>query len=333
MKSLPLIASVLLTSTLIGKAAESPKRVLVCTTTLGYRHPCIPYAEEALAALDAANPDFEIVGWLRQPAIEVPQPPSPPWPKPDSKATAAELDKYNTALAEQQKALEKWNQEMKPEADRKRAELVSAMKEVLEPLSPQALRDNRIDAVIFCNTTGPLPLPDVEGFADWVRSGGAYIGMHAASDTLKDSLPYTGMLCGTFETHGPQVPATLNAGDKDHPANAGIGDIWTLSQEEMYLIKNYKRDQVRSIWFMRHHPNNPDQQGFFPVAWVRGFGNGRLFYTSLGHRDDLWSIDPALPRRINALETSAKFRNHILGGIRWALGIDPGSSEPNPAIE
>ncbi|MFM8982906.1 MAG: ThuA domain-containing protein, partial [Spartobacteria bacterium] len=190
--------------------------------------------------------------------------------------------------------------------------------------------DNRIDAVIFCNTSGPLPLPDAQGFSDWVRSGGAFIGMHAGSDTLKDSLPYTGMLCGTFDGHGPQVPATLHAGDKEHPANGNIGDIWTLSQEEMYLIKNHDRDKVRSIWFMRHHPNKPEEKGFFPVAWVRGLGEGRVFYTSLGHREDIWSIDPALPKRLNSIETASQFRSHLLGGIRWALGLAPGSADPNP---
>ena len=184
--------------------------------------------------------------------------------------------------------------------------------------------------MIFCNTSGPLPLPDVEGFVEWIRSGGAFIGMHAGSDTLKGSLPYTEMLCGTFDGHGPQVPATLHAGDKDHPANGNIGDIWALSQEEMYLIKNQKRDEVRSIWFMRHHPNKPEEKGFFPVAWVRGLGDGRVFYTSLGHREDMWSTDPALKDRINPVETATQFRSHLLGGIRWALGLATGSSEPNP---
>jgi type 1 glutamine amidotransferase len=219
---------------------------------------------------------------------------------------------------------------MKPEADKKTAEFNAAMAKALEPLSPQALRDNRIDAVIFCNTSGALPLPDLEGFANWVKSGGAFIGMHAGSDTLKDSLPFTDMLCGTFDGHGPQVPATLHAGDKEHPANGNIGDIWALSQEEMYLIKNHKRDQVRSVWFMRHHPNKLEEKGFFPVAWVRGLGEGRVFYTTLGHREDLWSTDPALKGRINPVETSNQFRSHLLGGIRWALGLAAGSSEPNP---
>ena len=325
-----LALAMILGSTILAVAADAPKRVLVCTTTMGFRHPSIPYGEEALAALDASSPDFEIVTWLRQPEIKVPEAPKPPH-KPADNASQAELEKYNAALADHKKAMQKWNREVKPEADIKRAEFHAAMAKTLEALSPQSLRDNRIDAVIFCNTSGPLPLPDAQGFADWVRSGGAFIGMHAGSDTLKDSLPYTDMLCGTFDGHGPQVPATLHSGDKEHPANGDIGDIWTLSQEEMYLIKNQDRDKVRSIWFMRHHPNKPEEKGFFPVAWVRGLGEGRVFYTTLGHREDLWSIDPALPKRLNSIETASQFRNHLLGGIRWALGLAPGSSEPNPA--
>jgi type 1 glutamine amidotransferase len=314
------------------KGADQTKRVLVCTTTSGFRHPSIPYGEEALAALDAASPDFEIVTWLRQPPIKVPQPPNAPR-KPKENAPQAELEKFTADLSEFQKNLEIWNRDIKPDADTKRAAFDAALSKTLEPLSPEALRENRIDAVIFCNTSGALPLPDVAGFVEWIRSGGSFIAIHAGSDTLKEALPYTEMLCGIFDGHGPQVPATLHAGDSAHPANGSIGEIWTLTQEEMYLIKAHNRDQVRSIWFMRHHPNKPEEKGFFPVAWVRQFGKGKVFYTSLGHREDIWSIDPALPDRINSVEISAQFRKHLLGGIRWATGLDAGSSEPNPTIE
>jgi hypothetical protein len=49
--------------------------------------------------------------------------------------------------------------------------------------------------------------------------------------------------------------------------------------------------------------------GDYPQAWSRTFGKGRSFYTSLGHREDIWSTDPM-------------FRAHVTGGIRWALGIE-----------
>ena len=49
--------------------------------------------------------------------------------------------------------------------------------------------------------------------------------------------------------------------------------------------------------------------GDYPQAWYRDFGQGSSFYSSLGHRDDIWGNDPV-------------FRAHITGGIRWALGLE-----------
>jgi type 1 glutamine amidotransferase len=49
--------------------------------------------------------------------------------------------------------------------------------------------------------------------------------------------------------------------------------------------------------------------GDYPQAWTRSFGSGRVFYTALGHRDDIWSSDPV-------------FRAHVLGGIRWSLRLE-----------
>ena len=66
---------------------------------------------------------------------------------------------------------------------------------------------------------------------------------------------------------------------------------------------------------------------------MRDYGNGRVFYTSLGHREDLWSDDPALPGRINPVETSKQYQAHILGGIKWVLGLVEGSAQPNPPVE
>jgi len=53
------------------------------------------------------------------------------------------------------------------------------------------------------------------------------------------------------------------------------------------------------------------RDGDYPQSWIRSFGQGRSFYTSLGHRDDIWSSDPV-------------FRAHVSGGIRWALGLEDG---------
>ena len=120
------------------------------------------------------------------------------------------------------------------------------------------------------------------------------------------------------------------AGDPAHPANAGIGASWNIAQEEMYRIKHHDRSKVRELWFLRHDVTFKDKPGFSPVSWCRKAGTGRVFYTSLGHREDLWSDDPTLKDRKNSVETSRQYQAHLLGGIQWALGLAEGSADPNP---
>ena len=48
-----------------------------------------------------------------------------------------------------------------------------------------------------------------------------------------------------------------------------------------------------------------------------------MFYTSLGHREDIWDADPNLPNRKNSAEISEAYDAHVLGGIEWALGLKP----------
>ena len=194
--------------------------------------------------------------------------------------------------------------------------------EELDQLAPDALRSNEIDAVIFNNTSGDLPLPDLDGFVEWIEAGHGFVGIHAASDTLKGEARYTEMLQGVFDGHGPQVEATLHAGDTEHPAHADIGETWHLPREEIYLHREHDREKVNVLWYMRHHPNHPDREGYYPIAWSRMAGEGRVFYTALGHRNDLVSIDPDMNGRVNPVEVAEQFRAHVLGGIVWALGIE-----------
>ncbi len=275
----------------------APKRVIVCTYTAGFRHSSIPDGEKAVAEIAETTKAFVIVGWVRSVGGKASRKSAPP---------PAEPGKTN------------------------RDELI---RQEFEKLSPAYLAANKIDGVIFVNTSGDLPLPDVEGFVKWIEAGGAFIGMHAASDTLKKSRPYMDMLQGCFAGHGPQVPAKLIAGDTDHPANGKIGAEWSLPQEEIYHINKQDRTQVRALWFMRHDPNNVNKTGFFPISWARQAGTGRVFYTALGHREDLWSADSQLRGRINPVETSLQYRAHIQGGILWALGLADGSAIPNPELK
>jgi type 1 glutamine amidotransferase len=318
--------TLVLTSTL--HAAE-PKKVVVCTVTTGFRHGSIPYAEKTLQRLADTSKEFTIVDFVRQPEVQIPKKPNKPGdlkPDADEKAKA----RYERDMAKYNEELARWTPEMETRAKGAQADFDNQLKTNLAKLSPQNLTNKKIDGVIFANTTGDLPLPDKEGFIRWIENGHAFMGMHSASDTFHHFPEYLAMLQGEFQGHDAQVPADLVAGDTQHPANAGIGATWNLKQDEMYIIKGQDPAKVHTHWYLKHHPNKPEEAGHFPVSWCRTAGTGRVFYTSLGHREDLWDDSPQLKDRKNSIELSKQYQAHILGGIRWALGLAPGSAEPNP---
>lgn len=319
-------------SPVFSSFAAEAKRVLVVTTTTGFRHSSIGVAEKTLQKLGEESKAFTVVDFARQPEIQVPRKPNKPKDLPanaDDKAKAryeSDMKKFNDEMA-------KWTPEYEKEVKAKQDEFDAAIKKSLEKVSPANLAANKIDMVIFANTTGDLPLPDKEGFIKWIEEGHAFAAMHSGSDTFHKFPGYIDMLGGEFETHKAQVPADLVAADQKHPANAGIGDKWNLKQEEMYHIKSQDRSKVHMIWYMQHDPNETSLQVFFPVSWCKMAGKGHVFYTSLGHREDLWSDDPALPNRVNPPEISKQYQAHILGGIKWALGLAEGSAKPNPEVK
>src|SRR5213593_133827 len=197
--------------------------------------------------------------------------------------------------------------------------------EIAEKMSAESLK--QYDGVIFANTTGELPLPDKQAFIDWIKSGKAFVGMHSASDTFHGFPPYIEMLGGEFQTHHAQVRVDCQNHDPKHPATRHLGAAFTVF-DEIYLQKNFHRDQVHVLLALDAHPNDKTP-GFYPVAWCKEFGNGRVFYTSLGHREDIWDADtPEKFKRENSKEISEAYQKHILGGIQWALGLEKGDAKP-----
>jgi hypothetical protein len=83
----------------------------------------------------------------------------------------------------------------------------------------------------------------------------------------------------------------------------------------------FSRDRVRVLTSIDTELTSLDgleeivRGGDYPQSWVREYGSGRSFYTSLGHRDDIWTSDPV-------------FRAHVVGGIRWTLGLEDGDATP-----
>ncbi|HVM48360.1 MAG TPA: ThuA domain-containing protein [Candidatus Acidoferrum sp.] len=265
-------------------AQAAPKKVLVVTVTLGFRHSSIPTAEKIIAELGERSGAYT-VEYARV------EPNDPQFKGPDGKPDKAKVDE--------------------------------AIKAVLaEKMSPAALK--HYDAVIFANTTGDLPIPDKQAFLDWIKSGKGFVGMHAATDTFHGYPPYIQMIGGEFKTHGPQVEVEAINEDPQCPACRHLPSQWTVF-DEIYQFKNFERATVHGLLTLDKHPNNKTP-GDYPVSWCKEYGKGRVFYTSLGHREDMW--DPNWPDRKNPKEVAVAYQAHILGGIKWALGLEKGNAKP-----
>ena len=187
--------------------------------------------------------------------------------------------------------------------------------EMAAKMKPEALK--AYDGFVFANTTGDLPLPDKEAFLSEVRAGKGFVGMHSASDTFhgKGAIdPYIDMLGGEFQTHGAQVGVECLVKDSKHPATRHLAESYCLEKEEIYLLIKYDPTRVRELLVLDKHPNEKAKLGHYPVAWCKKYGQGNVFYTSLGHNESVWE---------NAL-----YQKHILGGLKWSLGLEPGDATP-----
>ncbi len=321
----------LLASALILGTSAAPKKVLVVSVTTGFRHSSIGVAETTLARLGAESGAFTVVDYARQPDLKIPQKPNAPANPKELAADASEnarakyqadMAKFEAAQEKFKADLEKWNGR-KEEVKAAQASYDQALKASLAKLSPDNLKN--FDAVIFANTTGDLPLPDKQGFIDWVKNGGAFIAMHSGSDTFHGFRPYIDMLGGEFETHQAQVSVEAINRDKNHPATRHLGDTFKV-YDEIYIIKSYDTNKVHELLSLDAHPNSK-QPGHYAISWCKEFGQGKVFYTSLGHREDVW--DPTDPnRKNNSKEVAEACNKHILGGIKWALGLEKGNATP-----
>ena len=279
-------------------AGAAPKKVLVVTTTEGFVHSSIPVAERVLGEL-AQKSGLFTVEYARVHESD------PQFKGPDGKTDKAKVHEANVRV-------------------------------LAEKMNPQALK--KYDLVIFASTTHDLPLPDKQAFLDWIKSGKGFMAIHAGADTFHNYPPYIEMLGGEFKTHGAQVSVDAINQDPSFPACRPLPPVWQVF-DEIYQFQNFDRAKIHGLLTMDKHPNDKTP-GDYPISWCRLYGEtiqppangaallmqrywpkkaGRVFYTSLGHREDLW--DPNWPDRKNSPEVARQYQAHILGAIKWALWL------------
>jgi type 1 glutamine amidotransferase len=172
----------------------------------------------------------------------------------------------------------------------------------------------------------PMPKEGKKALLDAIAAGKGFLGSHCASDTFhskgqpaanqdeKTMDPYIAMLGGEFISHGAQQKATMHVVDPKFPGVNGHADFTLL--EEWYSLKNFAPDL--HVILANETKGMHDWQyerAAFPATWARMHHKGRVYFTSMGHREDVWE---------NPL-----FQQMLLGALSWATGQAEADITPN----
>ena len=178
----------------------------------------------------------------------------------------------------------------------------------------------------------PMTEQGKQALLDEVASGKGFIGTHSASDTFhtlneakkgpdryknfgEAADPYVKMLGGEFIKHGAQQSAKMRCVDAKFPGLAKYAAGFDL-HEEWYSLKDFRPDiHVLLVQESASMKGLEYERPAYPATWTRLHGKGRVFYTSMGHREDVW--------------TNPIFQEILTGGIAWALGDAQAEIAPN----
>jgi uncharacterized protein len=163
---------------------------------------------------------------------------------------------------------------------------------------------------------------------DWIKQKGhGFVGVHSATDTLEDYQPYWEMIGASFTQHPwtNKSKVTVVVDDPNFPACKPWGKEFEIT-DEIYQFKNWQPDKVHLLMsldisrslFNKEVKTKIRQPYLVPIAWCKQYGDGRVFHMSLGHNEAVWA-DP-------------RFRDSMLGAIKWELGLVPGDATPNPQL-
>ena len=201
-------------------------------------------------------------------------------------------------------------------------------------MAPEALKN--YDAIAFVSTTGNLPIPDEKAFLDWVAAGHPVIALHAAADRGATSDEQMEMLSGgaRFAGHpgNGNLPRRVYTVDAKHPATKDWPDGVSIVEEYYQFYHMGPSGRIAGVdWDKVHSLLDMDYEGTrVAVAWTKMYGKGRVFYTSLGHRDDVvlpnvTNLDYGYEKE-NGNWIALAYQKHLLEGIRWALGFTEGDT-------
>lgn len=193
--------------------------------------------------------------------------------------------------------------------------------------SPEILA--RFDAVIFNNTSGDVFTADQRAaFEGFVKRGGGFVGIHAAGDNSHEAWGwYVANIIGTEFIGHPMDPqfqkARVTIEDRAHVAAKGLPGQWVRT-DEWYSFARSPRDTPGITVFATIDERSYKPGSLMgtdlamgkdhPIAWWRCAGEGRVFYSAMGHTAESFA--------------EPEYRRMLLGATRWALRLEGEGCSP-----
>ncbi|HEY6889171.1 MAG TPA: ThuA domain-containing protein [Solirubrobacter sp.] len=154
----------------------------------------------------------------------------------------------------------------------------------------------RYDAVVFLSTTGTPIKSDKQrsAFVSYIRRGGGYLGIHAASDTRGDWPWYEGLVGARFKRHDRGLSSRrVQIVDPATAATRALPNPWVRT-DEWYEFRSAPAAHVLAAL---------DQTR--PLAWCHRYDGGRSVYTAMGHTKQSYAEPRFLAHLLGALEMAA----------------------------
>jgi type 1 glutamine amidotransferase len=181
------------------------------------------------------------------------------------------------------------------------------------------------DAVVFyTNGETDMSAQQKQDLLSFVRDDGkGFVAVHTAAASFFNWPEYGELIGGRFDNHPWNVlEAAVIVERPDFPAMRHLPRTFTL-RDEMYQYRSpYSRDNVDVLARLDaskldlSNRNVRRADADFPIAWIKYYGKGRVFTSTLGHPDGIWD-DP-------------RVRTLYLEAIKWVIRLTDGEVKPHP---
>lgn len=153
----------------------------------------------------------------------------------------------------------------------------------------------KLDLIIPCWTMGEICNEYVENLFEAVGEGVGLAGCHGGMcDSFRQNTRWQFMTGGQWVSHpgGDGIEYDVNICKGSSSIMEGLEDF-KVKTEHYYLHIDPAIEILATTRFpvvnYYHVANKPIDM---PVAWTKSWGNGRVFYTALGHHDDVFDNSP-----------------------------------------